>query len=73
MDPHDTTRKVDRRSASSPPPEVAVEGLARLVDLDLDEGRIKRLLPLLRELLSDLKKMDELDLNEAPPEPIFRA
>ena len=73
MNPHDTTGKLDSRSTSSPPSDVAVEELARFVDLELDEERINRLMPLLGDLLSELKKMDELDLGEVTPEPIFHA
>lgn len=74
MDSHTSRRSADDNDpSSSPPPEAAIRELARLADLDLDEERIRRLTPPLLELLSGLKKMDELDLGETAPEPTFRA
>ena len=46
--------------------ERTVEELAEVANLKLGKGRVRILAPILRQLLADLKKMDELDLGEEP-------
>ncbi len=46
--------------------ERTVEELAEAANLKLSKGRIRILVPILRELLADLTKMDKLDLGEEP-------
>jgi Asp-tRNA(Asn)/Glu-tRNA(Gln) amidotransferase C subunit len=53
--------------------ETTVRELARTVDLTLSDSRVKVVLPQLREILSELQKMDELELNNAELGVIFRA
>ncbi|MCS4539464.1 MAG: hypothetical protein HYU03_02075 [Thaumarchaeota archaeon] len=40
--------------------------MAEAANLKLSKGRVRILVPILRELLADLRKMDELDLGEEP-------
>ena len=46
--------------------EQTVEELAEVANLKLGKGRARILAPILRKLLADLRKMDELDLGEEP-------
>jgi len=52
--------------------ERTVEELAEAANLKLSKARTRILLPILREFLADLRKMDELDLGEEPLQLVLR-
>lgn len=52
--------------------ERTVKDLARLSNIKLSRERVKLLLPIFREFLEDLRKLDELDLDEEPLQIVWR-
>lgn len=46
--------------------ERTINDLAQAANLKLSKERVRLLVPIFREFLADLKKMDELDLGEEP-------
>ncbi len=52
--------------------ERTIEELARAAKLKLSKERARLLVPLFREFLANLKKLDELDLKEEPLQLVLR-
>ncbi len=52
--------------------ERTIEDLAQVANLTLEKGRARHLLPIFREFLGNLEKLDELDLVEEPFQLVLR-
>jgi len=52
--------------------ERTIEELARAAKLKLSKERARLLVPLFREFLANLKKLDELDIKEEPLQLVLR-